>query len=238
MNIFIATINDTTATLTAEESWHCYKVLRNKIGNKLFLIDGVGGMFEGELEFVSEKKCVAKITKHLPLQTKANYNLHIAIAPTKQIDRIEWAIEKMVEIGVNEISFIQCKNSERTSIKMDRIKKVVESAVKQSLQAYIPKVYELVLIKDLIKNSSQPQKLIAHCFENDTTKGSAFKKDIKNINFKDKKTLVLIGPEGDFTEEEIAFAIEHKFEPISLGINRLRTETAALYACQAAALLS
>lgn len=231
MNIFIATINDTTATLTAEESWHCCKVLRKKTGDNLFLIDGAGSMFEGELEFISDKKCIAKIIKQLPSQIKANYYLHIAIAPTKQIDRIEWAIEKMVEIGVNEISFIHCKNSERTNIKIDRIKKVVESAVKQSLQAYLPKVNDLNLIKDLIKNSTQNQKLIAHCFD-------LQKNDIKNISFKNKNTLLLIGPEGDFTKEEVAFAVEHQFEAVSLGLNRLRTETAGLYACQAAALLS
>lgn len=230
MNIFIATIHNSYATLTAEESWHCCKVLRKKIGDSLVVIDGIGAMFEGELELVTEKKCVVKISKTLEVQAKRSYYLHIAIAPTKQMDRIEWAIEKMVEIGVDEISFIQCKNSERTVIKTDRIKKIVESAVKQSLQAFIPKVNELVLIKDLIKNSSEDQKLIAHCFHSE-------KVDLKLLDFRGKKNLILIGPEGDFTLEEINFAIDNKFREIRLGSNRLRTETAGLYVCQAVSLL-
>lgn len=231
MNIFIATIHDSIATLTSEESWHCCKVLRKRVGDRLVVIDGVGGMFEGELELVTEKKCVVKIVKTLAAQAKRNYYLHMAIAPTKQMDRIEWAIEKMVEIGVDEISFIQCKNSERTSIKTDRIKKIVESAVKQSLQAFIPKVNELILVKDLMKNASVDQKLMAHCFDSE-------KRDIKLIDFKNKRNLILIGPEGDFTKEEVDLAIENKFTAVSLGTNRLRTETAGLFACQAVALLS
>jgi 16S rRNA (uracil1498-N3)-methyltransferase len=231
MNIFIANIQDSVATLTAEESWHCCKVLRKKVGDKLVVIDGIGGVFEGDLELVTEKKCVVKIAKLLETQAKRNYYLHMAIAPTKQMDRIEWTIEKMVEIGIDEISFIQCKNSERTSIKTDRIKKIVESAVKQSLQASIPKVNELILVKDLIKNASEDQKLIAHCFDSE-------KKDIKLLDFKNKGTLILIGPEGDFTKEEVDLALENKFTAVSLGTNRLRTETAGLFACQAVALLS
>lgn len=231
MNIFIASINQSTATLTPQESWHCCKVLRKKLGDSLTLIDGVGGMFEGELEFVSEKKCLAKITKQLNTQAKRNYYLHLAIAPTKQMDRIEWAVEKIVEIGVDEITFIHTKNSERTVIKTDRIQKIVESAVKQSLQAFIPKINNLVLINDLIKNATEPQKLIAHCFETEKT-------NLKTLVFENKKTLFLIGPEGDFTMDEVATATKNNFINVSLGNTRLRTETAALYACQAISLLS
>ena len=236
MNIFIANIQDSVATLTAEESWHCCKVLRKKLGDTVVVIDGMGGMFEGELALVTEKKCLVKINKTLESQIKRKYYLHMAIAPTKQMDRIEWAIEKMVEIGVDEISFIQCKNSERTIIKTDRIKKIVESAVKQSLQAYIPKVNELILVKDFIKNASEDQKLIAHCF--DASTGSASKTDIKLLDFKNKRSLILIGPEGDFVKEEVDLALENNFTEISLGTSRLRTETAGLFACQAVALLS
>ncbi len=231
MNIFIAKIENYTGILTTEESWHCCKVLRKKVGDKLFLIDGIGGMYEGNLELVSDKKCIVAITNTLPKQNKRNYYLHIAIAPTKQIDRIEWAIEKMVEIGIDEISFIQCKNSERTAIKTDRIKKIVESSIKQSLQAYIPKVNELILVKDLIKNANEDQKLIAHCFTANT-------KHIKTYEFKAKKNLILIGPEGDFTIEEVNLATENNFTGISLSSNRLRTETAGLFVCQAVAVLS
>lgn len=231
MNIFIATISGSAATLTQEESWHCAKVLRKKTGDYLCLIDGAGNFYEGNLEFVSEKQCRVSISKGPVAQPKRNYTLHLAIAPTKQIDRIEWMIEKAVEIGIDEISFIQCKNSERTSIKIDRILKIVESAVKQSLQAFIPKVNDLRPMKELILNAHEEQKLIAHCFNNPKT-------GIKELQFKNKSTLILIGPEGDFTNDEVELAQQNKFTALSLGDTRLRTETAGLYICQAASLLS
>lgn len=231
MNVFIATINQSTATLTPEESWHCTKVLRKKAGEAIHLIDGKGNFYEGILEVVAEKQCLASVTKGPTPQTKRNYHLHLAIAPTKQIDRIEWMIEKAVEIGLDEISFIQCKNSERTVVKTDRILKIVESAVKQSLQAFIPKVNELRPLKEIIANASEDQKLIAHCY-------SSPKRAIKELSFAGKSTLICIGPEGDFTEDEVGLSEKSGFIALSLGDNRLRTETAGLYICQAASLLS
>lgn len=231
MNIFIATVQDKIATLTSEESWHCAKVLRKKAGDAIQLIDGKGNFYEAVLELVSEKKCTASITSGPVLQTKKNYYLHLAIAPTKQIDRIEWMIEKAVEIGIDEISFINCKNSERTVIKTERIHKIVESAVKQSLQAYLPKVNELMSFKEIINASKDDQKLIAHCYDSE-------KENLKQIDFKSKSTLILIGPEGDFSKEEVALALTNKFKAVSFGTNRLRTETAGLYVCQAASILS
>ncbi len=231
MNIFIATVNDKTATLTAEESWHCAKVLRKKTGDAVRLIDGIGNFYDGKLELVSDKKCVAVITSGPTAQLKRNYYLHLAIAPTKQMDRIEWMIEKAVEIGIDEISFMNCHNSERTVIKTDRIIKIVESAVKQSLQAYLPKINELTAFKEVVNSVSADQKLIAHCEDSE-------KAGIKQIDFKNRSTLILIGPEGDFSRDEIDLALKNKFKAVSFGENRLRTETAGLYVCQAAALLS
>ncbi len=231
MNIFIASVQDKTATLTSEESWHCAKVLRKKAGDAIQLIDGKGNFYEAVLELVSDKKCTANITSGPVLQAKRNYYLHLAIAPTKQIDRIEWMIEKAVEIGIDEISFINCKNSERTVIKAERIHKIVESAVKQSLQAYLPKVNELTSFKEIINASKEDQKLIAHCYDSE-------KENLKQINFKNKSTLILIGPEGDFSKEEVDIALSNKFKAVSFGNNRLRTETAGLYVCQAASILS
>lgn len=231
MNIFIASINENTATLTAEESWHCTKVLRKKTGEKIRLIDGKGNFYEGILELISEKKCSAKVTHGPVAQTPRNYFLHLAIAPTKQIDRIEWLIEKAIEIGCDEISFFSSKNSERTSVKTDRIVKIVESAVKQSLQAFIPKVNELVSFKEFIQNQKADQKLIAHCYKLPKT-------HIKEIIFKNVSTLVLIGPEGDFTVDEVDQALQQNYKTISLGNNRLRSETAGLYVCQAASILT
>ena len=230
MNIFIATINKTAAILTPEESWHCSKVLRKKAGDAIHLIDGQGNFFEGILSLVSDKQCTVTITKGPTAQARRNYYLHLGIAPTKQMDRLEWMIEKAVEIGIDEISLIQCKNSERTVVKPERIAKIVESAVKQSLQAFIPKVNMLMPFKEVIQLQSD-QKLIAHCFETE----KAF---IKSVEFKDRSSLVLIGPEGDFTQEEVALAATAGFLPVSLGDNRLRSETAGLYVCQAASLLS
>ncbi len=230
MNIFIGSIIENQGELTSEESWHCAKVLRKKLGDTITMIDGKGNFYEGTISLLSEKKCLLNITKGPTEQAKRDYYLHLAIAPTKQIDRIEWMIEKAVEIGIDEISFIQCKNSERVVIKPERIQKIVESAVKQSLQAIIPKINELQSVSTFLKNSIADQKFIAHCYE-------AKKKFIKSLPFKNKSTLVMIGPEGDFTLEEVKLAEENKFTALSLGATRLRTETAGLYVCQAASLL-
>ena len=228
MNIFIATINHTVAELTPEESWHCTKVLRFKVGDEIGLIDGKGNFYEGQLSVVNEKKCVANITFGPRTQNKHPYYLHLAIAPTKNIDRMEWLVEKAVEIGVNEITFVRCKNSERTVIKEDRLIKIAESAVKQSLQAFIPKINPLVNVTDILKIKSD-LKFIAHC-EEET------KKHLKSFDLKNKSSLVLIGPEGDFSTEEITLAKTADFSEISLGENRLRTETAGIYVCNVFAL--
>lgn len=229
MNIFIATINHTIAELTAEESWHCTKVLRFKAGDEIGLIDGKGNFYEGQLSTVNEKKCVANITFGPRTQNKHPYHLHLAIAPTKNIDRMEWLVEKAVEIGVDEITFMRCKNSERTIIKEDRLIKIAESAVKQSLQAFIPKVNALANFTDILKIKTD-LKFIAHC-EEET------KQHLKSFDLKNKSSLVLIGPEGDFSSEEITQAKSVGFSEVSLGENRLRTETAGVYVCNVFALI-
>jgi 16S rRNA (uracil1498-N3)-methyltransferase len=152
--------------------------------------------------------------------------LHIAIAPTKNIERIEWFVEKAVEIGIDEISFIKCKNSERTVIKDDRLKKVAEAAVKQSQQAFIPKLNSLIDFKEFIKKDSSEVKLIAHCEKE-------YKQHIKQYIATNKSFTVLIGPEGDFTKDEITLALSSSYLPVALGDSRLRTETAGLFACGA-----
>ncbi len=231
MNIFIASIENKIARLTPNESHHCAKVLRMKASEQIHIIDGKGNFYTGILTVVSDKKCEAEVVSGPNPQAKRNYYLHLAIAPTKQIDRIEWMIEKAVEIGVDEISFVQCKNSERTTIKIERINKIIESAVKQSLQAFMPKINELIMLKEFLSKNKADQKLIAHCNDSE-------KKDLRSFEFKNRSTLVLIGPEGDFTKEEIAMASEQKFIAISLGDTRLRSETAGLYVCQAISILT
>ena len=231
MNIFIAEVNDKTAILTSDESWHCAKVLRKKIGEQIRLIDGKGCFYDAILDYISEKKCTAKIISDPIIQPKRNYYLHLAIAPTKQIDRIEWMIEKAVEIGIDEISFLTSHNSERTIIKTERIQKIIESAVKQSLQSYIPKLNGLLSFKEIINLNKTDQCFIAHCHDSN-------KENIKQLEFENKSTLILIGPEGDFSKEEIEFALKHNFRAISISSNRLRTETAGLFVCQAISILS
>lgn len=230
MNVFIAEINGQTADLRPDESWHCAKVLRKKIGDTIYLIDGLGSVYSGVLDLVTDKKCKASVTGIVQTQPAPNYYLHLAIAPTKNIDRIEWMLEKCVEIGIQEISFFISKNSERQIIKMDRMRSIVESAVKQSLQARIPLLNQLVTLSELVEKSVADQKLIAHCHPDEKT-------ELRAIDFRQKKTLVLVGPEGDFTPAEASSAMEKGFKPVSLGPNRLRTETAGLYVCQTASIV-
>ena len=230
MNIFFANISGKEAVLSEEESWHCVKVLRKKAGDPITVIDGKGQKGEGIISLANPKQCSVSLNNTQHFEPNRNYRLHIAIAPTKNIDRIEWFVEKAVEIGVDEISFIQCKNSERTVIKIDRILKIVESAVKQSLQYYMPQVNELKPLKQLADLAKEDLRLMAHC-ENGN------KRPLKTCVEPGKSHLVLIGPEGDFTHEEIEYVSSKKFEGVSLGETRLRTETAALYACNALAVV-
>jgi len=230
MNIFIADIKERTATLTTEESWHCAKVLRYKVNDGVDLIDGKGAFYKAVLTTVHEKQCVANITEGPIFQVKRPYYLHLAIAPTKQIDRIEWMIEKAVEIGIDEITFIKCKNSERVNVKTERIQKIVESAVKQSKQAIIPKVNDLIEFKKCIQETAS-LKLIAHCANSE-------KVNIKDLKQQSGSILVLIGPEGDFSKEEVELASTAGFKQLGLGETRLRTETAGLYVVQAFSILT
>jgi len=231
MNVFIGSIKkDGTAQLTAQESWHCYKVLRYNVGDEVMIIDGEGASYKGTLVTANEKQCVAQLKEGPFFQEKRNYYLHLVIAPTKQIDRIEWMIEKAVEIGIDELSFIKCKNSERVNLKIERIQKIVESSVKQSMQSKIPKVNDLEDLKNVVTQVANI-KLIAHCATDD-------KQEIQNIQYKNSTILVLVGPEGDFSNEEIALAKSSGFKALSLGTTRLRTETAGLYIVQALSILT
>ncbi|HXU25674.1 MAG TPA: 16S rRNA (uracil(1498)-N(3))-methyltransferase [Bacteroidia bacterium] len=222
-NIFI---DESTLLLSPEESKHCIRVLRHKNGDIINLIDGKGNFYEAEITDANPQKCVAQITrKKIPREPKP-YRLHLAISPTKNADRIEWMLEKCTELGVDEFSFIICKRTEKTGVKTDRFKKIAESAIKQSIQAMMPVINEAQTFKDFItQHTNTSSKYIAHCIEEDKT-------GLKDAMLK-VKSLILIGPEGDFTEDEIKLAIENKFQPLSLGNSRLRTETAALYAAAA-----
>jgi 16S rRNA (uracil1498-N3)-methyltransferase len=211
-------------TLNEEESKHCIKVLRLQNADQIFLIDGRGGFYTASILDAHPKKTLLKITEIKNDFGMRNHYLHIAIAPTKNIERTEWFLEKATEIGIDEVTFLITDRSERKEIKTDRLKKVVTSAVKQSIKAYHPELNEPVNFKKFIHKRFSEQKFIAHCME-----GS--KKDLKNLIEPHGRYLILIGPEGDFTSSELSLALEAGFTPITLGDSRLRTETAALEAC-------
>lgn len=212
-------------TLNEEESKHCSKVLRLSTGDKVFLVDGRGGLYEAEIETESKKHVGLLITKTTKEYQKRNHHLHIAIAPTKNIDRLEWFLEKATEIGIEEITPIICERSERKVVKEDRLLKVITSAVKQSLQAYHPLLNPAITFSQLLQQQTTATKLIAHCI--DDAERSYIKDLVQPLN----SYLILIGPEGDFSPQEITTALQHGFMPVTLGTTRLRTETAALAAC-------
>lgn len=221
--------------LAEEESKHAIRVLRLTQGHQVILIDGVGGWYEAVVQDAHPKRAGLQIISYSADYQKINYNLHIAIAPTKNIDRIEWFLEKATEIGVHEITLLISEHSERKEVKLDRLNKVVVSAMKQSLKAYKPVINPPIAYDKfmaLYAGESTLGKAIAHCEPGDDKQ---YLNEVFNVG---ASYLVLIGPEGDFSPAEIQTAMTAGFNPISLGEARLRTETAALYACTELALLN
>ncbi len=209
--------------LSEEDSRHCVKVLRKNITDKIHVVDGVGGLFECEITNAHEKKCEVRILSAKREFEKRKHYLHIAIAPTKNADRIEYFVEKCVEIGVDEITLIQTKHSERKHQKTERLEKIAISAMKQSLKAYLPKVNELIDFEKFIKTTNYEAKFIAHL-----TDAAKRLKDVATIK---NEVLLMIGPEGDFAQDEILLAQNFGFQLVTLGDSRLRTETAGVVAC-------
>jgi 16S rRNA (uracil1498-N3)-methyltransferase len=220
-------------TLPEYESKHLIKVLRKSEGDTFYIIDGIGGLYNVEIIIASPKKCEIKVLSKKEEYNKRQNYLHIAIAPTKNIDRLEWFLEKATEIGINEVTPILCNHSERKTIKQERLQKILISAMKQSQQAYLPKLNPITKSSDFIqqiKKSRNHQLYIAHCEESN-------KQTLKAQPQLDN-ALVLIGPEGDFSTKEIELAINNNFIPVSLGETRLRTETAGVVACHTIQLLN
>lgn len=209
--------------LDVEDSRHCVKVLRKTLKDIIHVVDGTGGLYECEITKANDKKCEFRI-----ISTQKNFNqrdtyLHIAIAPTKNTDRLEWFIEKSVEIGIDEISLILTKHSERKQQKLERLEKIAVSAMKQSLKAYLPKINEPVPFDKFLKTVKQQQKFLAH-LANDS-------KPLLSLLKPESSYCILIGPEGDFSNEEIQQAKQENFQWVTLGNARLRTETAGIVAC-------
>ena len=219
--------------LSEEESKHAIRVLRMDTGDRLHLIDGRGGLYEAQIIDPHPKRTVLTILNVEEEFQRPKYHLHIAVGPTKNIDRIEWFLEKATEVGIQEITPVICEHSERKEVKLDRLNKVVVAAMKQSLKAYLPKLNPAVSFKQFLREipTEGVQKAIAHCVD-------AEKKYLNQVLEPAQHYIILIGPEGDFSEEEIDLALQMGFHPISLGEARLRTETAALATCMEVSLLN
>lgn len=224
MNLFyLPGISDSQLQLDEAESQHVLKVLRYEIGDELQITDGKGGLYHCSIVSITGKICTLGVTRK-ELKPQPDYHIHIALAPTKSSDRTEWFIEKATEIGIQEISFIQTQNSERPRINIERMQRVSISALKQSGQVWLPEIHELNNFASILHAKAE-QKFIAYVDKNKSTE------HLINQAIKNKRYIVLIGPEGDFNPKEIQEALTSGFQSISLGINTLRTETAALVAC-------
>ena len=217
----------TETELPAEEAIHALRVLRLKEGDELFLIDGEGCFFRAEVALTTSKKCVYTIKQTLKQEPTWRGGIHLAIAPTKDMGRMEWLVEKATEIGFNRISFLDCKFSERKSLRVDRIEKIIISAVKQSRKGWKPVVEPMIPFHQFIDNcTSAGQKYICHCYS-EISKLDFFTEANQSL---EEDILVLVGPEGDFSFDEVRYAMEHGFKSVTLGERRLRTETAGLFA--------
>lgn len=213
-----------------EESKHIIKVLRKSAGDILHITNGEGWLFHAIISIADIRKCLAKITKK-EKQPPLNYQLHLAVSPTKMNDRYEWFLEKATEIGVTTITPIICDHSERKIIKLERYEKILQSAMKQSLNCYLPHLNKAITFKTFMQEDITGQKLIAHCEETQ-------KQSLKDILKPKTSVTLLIGPEGDFSVKEIEMALDNKFIPVTLGQTRLRTETAAIVACHSVAFIN
>ncbi len=231
MALFYVPLLAKGSVLPEEESQHAVKVLRLQVGDVIEVVDGVGGFYRARITNPHAKHCGFEITETILEMGKKNFRLHIAIAPTKNIERLEWFIEKATEIGIDEITPIICRYSERKIVKQERLEKILVSAAKQSLKAYFPKMNPLCTFDELLKNHSASQKFIAHCYEED-------KRLLQFECSLSTDVLILIGPEGDFSKEEVQKAISNGFIPVSLGTSRLRTETAGVVACHTVGMLN
>lgn len=219
----IAVSND----LPPEEAVHVVRVLRMQPGDEIMLMDGKGSFYQAELVVATQKKCQFKPTKKLPQQRQWKGHVHLAIAPTKMIERMEWLIEKAVEIGVDEVSFLNCQFSERKVLKLPRMDKIAISAMKQSRKAWKTQLNDMESFKTFVSQEHTGRKYIAHCY--DEIARTYLYNELCQLSDSDD-VLVLIGPEGDFSVDEVRMAIDHGFVSVHLGDSRLRTETAGLSA--------
>ena len=212
--------------MPTEEALHALRVLRIKSGDEINLMDGVGNFYRAEVTLAATKRCLYEVKEVLPQQPAWHGHVHLAIAPTKVMDRIEWMAEKATEIGFDELSFLNCKFSERKTMRTVRLDKIVISAVKQSHKAWKPIVNQMVSFKEFIAQPRKGRKFICHCYEE--FEKVDLMKELQKPYDEDADVTVLVGPEGDFSVDEVKLAIANGYESASLGTSRLRTETAGL----------
>ena len=233
--------------LSEEEARHAVKVLRLVEGDTLHITDGRGNLYRCEVASAHQKHCLVRVVEHFEEFEKLPYRLTMAVAPTKNIERLEWMVEKCTEIGVDEITPLLCRFSERKNLRNDRLEKIILSAAKQSLTPYLPKLNPLTdfaTLMEMYKPTPNPSlkgreldeergmdKFIAHCYKDE-------KCELKDALRKGRDVLILIGPEGDFSEQEVEQAIAQGFVPVGLGRSRLRTETAGVVACHTVVLMN
>lgn len=217
----------TATELPSDEAMHALRVLRLQMGDEMMLMDGLGNYYRAEVTLAHTKHCLYEIKEQIPQQRQWQGHIHLAIAPTKMMDRIEWMMEKAVEVGVDEISFLNCQFSERRLVKLPRLEKIMVSAIKQSHKAWITQLNEIVTFDSFIRQPRTGHKYIAHCYE-EVPRTYLFD-ELQKTSASDD-TIVLIGPEGDFSIDEVRKAVDAGYISVHLGKSRLRTETAGLSA--------
>lgn len=216
---------EVSGELPQDEAHHVLKVLRQQVGDEIMLMDGRGAFYRAVITAATGHRCLYRIEEELPQEPAWTGHLHLAMAPTKLMDRVEWFAEKATEIGFDELSFLDCQFSERRVVKEERINKILVSAMKQSHKAWLPKLNGMQRFRDFISEEREGDKFICHCYDNEEEKPFLF--DILKPGV---PSTVLIGPEGDFSIDEVKLALQHGYQSVSLGRSRLRTETAALVA--------
>ena len=242
MYLFYTPDIDQNHFLSEEESAHCVRVLRYDRGDEILLTDGRGNTYHARILNPHPRHCEFEILSQEKQEKTHNIYLHVAIAPTKNIERLEWMVEKCTEIGVDEITPLLCRFSERKNLRNVRLEKIILSAAKQSLTPYLPKLNSLTDFATLMemygneakgerREAREMDKYIAHCYKDE-------KRELKDAIRKGRDVLILIGPEGDFSEQEVEMAIREGFVPVGLGRSRLRTETAGVVACHTAVLMN
>lgn len=211
--------------LPQSDSQHCCRVLRMRQGDEVEIVDGTGGLYRCRIAIADHKRTMVEVLERIDLPPVWTMDITIAVAPTKHLDRMEWMVEKLVEIGVNRIVPLRCSRSERKEIKTERLIKIAVSAMKQSLKATLPIIDEMMPISDFVCNCESPQRYIAYCDDN------VERRLLARTYHPSESATIMIGPEGDFSPEEVDMSIANGFVPVTLGNNRLRTETAAIVAC-------